>query len=344
MSNISQFAGKVYPDRSFSIGRVPREKKKTAEKAYDREYTQQFDSVTKIHRSYRGAEIEQIEWLDGTVAVSKFNKSPKSSQKRGKYGGSGITRFGRRVVKNGAILLERKYGIGRLGFVTATIPNFDSKTIKIISVNWAEVVRRFFQKIKRHLEKKGQPLEIVCCSEIQEKRFKKYGDIAPHLHFLYVCKQRAHEKKFNILAGILKAYWRDSITQVIQKFGGCVDKSVSFNVSVNAQVIKKSAASYLAKYMSKGGKILEELHEKGLTDHLPSQWWTASKLMKKMFKESIIRLDNNTCNFIFYNLGDCLADGWLTWCNMVEIEINNEYRIVGCVGVFSEEHYYYLQS
>jgi hypothetical protein len=168
--------------------------------------------------------------------------------------------------------------------------------------------------------------------------------MAPHLHFIYVCKTRAHEKKFNILAGTLRRYWKESMTQVIEKFAGDVDKTVDFNSSIDATVIKKSAASYLGKYMSKGGKIIKELQEKGLTEHLPSQWWTASTLMKKMFKESIIRLDGSTCNFIFYNLGDCLADGWLTWCSFVEIPVNNEYRIVGCVGVFSEEHYYLLQS
>lgn len=319
MTNLSQFTGKVYPDRSFSIGRIPREKKKTAEKVYDRDYTQQFDSVTKINKSYRGVEIEHIEWLDGVAHSRKFNKSPKLSQKRGKYGGNGITGFGRRVVKNGAILLERKYGVGRLGFVTATIPNFDSETIRMVSTNWALVVKRFFQKIKRHLEKKVQPLEIVCCSEIQEKRFRKYGDVAPHLHFIYVCKTRAHEKKFSIIAHTLRRYWRESMSQVIELKGGKVNTQVSFNSSINAQVIKKSAANYLGKYMSKGGKIIEELQEKGLADHLPSQWWTASKLMKKMFRESIIKLDNNACNFIFYNLGDCLADGWLDWCSFVEI-------------------------
>lgn len=345
MLSISQFTGKVYPDRSFSIGRIPREKKKTAERAYDRDYTQQFDSYCELHKTYRGLEINEISWLDGRIRDrAGFNKSPKSSQRSKKYGLKGLTPYGRRVVKNSAILLEKKYGISKLAFVTCTIPSYDSETIKIISKHWNEVVRRFFQKMKRNLEKRGLPLEIICCTEIQPKRFKKYGDICPHLHFVYVSRQNLGQRISNVTIAILTRYWKQSMTQVVEKFGTKEALEVSFKSAVDAKPIRKSVAAYLSKYMSKGGKTLEKLQEKGLTDHLPGQWWTASNLMKKMFRESIIRLDNNTCNFIFYNLGDCLADGWLTWCNMVEIEINNEYRTVGCVGVFSEEHYYYLRS
>lgn len=342
-STIAQFTGKVYPDKSFSIGRIPRKQKGISEKRYDRDYTDQFDSFIEIKKSYKGVEVSTYEWLDGRAHAPRFNKSPESSQKTKTYGSHGITRYGRRVVKNAAVLLEKKYGIGRLGFVTCTIPSFGSEEIKIVSRNWGEVTRRFFQKVKRHQDKMGQPSEIICCTEIQEKRYRKFGDIAPHLHFLYVCKQRAHVKKFNIVASLLKRYWQESMTQVIQKVQGSFDSSVSFSGSVDAQVITKSAAAYLGKYMSKGGAILEELKEKGLEEHLPSQWWTASSLMKKMFKESIIKLDNNACSFIFYNLGDHLAEGIVTWCSFVDIEINDEYRTVGCVGVFSEEYYILLQ-
>ena len=132
--------------------------------------------------------------------------------------------------------------------------------------------------------------------------------------------------------------------QVIVKFGGTIDSDVNFNCSINAQVIRKSASSYIAKYMSKGGEIIGEIKEKGLEASLPSQWWTASKIMKKMFQESIIRLDNETAKAIFFGLGDCLAEGWLTWCNYVTITIKDRDVNIGCVGVFSEEHYYLLQN
>lgn len=385
MISIPQFTGKVYPDKSFSIGIVPRKKKKIADKSYDREYTQQFDSFTEIHKSYKGLEFEKVEWLDGRVKPNtneisteyevyrrsvvdcptgrlyqtclmsdinipfldnwieldaRFNKSSESSQSSKNYGLNGITRFGRRMVKNGAVLLEKKYGIGRLGFITATIPTFDQVTIGVIASNWSEVTRRFFQKLKRHLERLNLPLEIVCCTEIQEKRFRRDGVVAPHLHFIYVCKQQTHEKKFNILACLLRRYWRDSVMQVVKKECGLPNQHVSFSASIDAQVIRKSAAAYLGKYISKGGEILQELIEKGFEEHFPKQWWTASKVMKAMIKDSIIRLDSDCCNFMFYNLGNCIADGWLSWCNFVDVETKpGEYMTVGCVGVFSEEYY-----
>ena len=344
MNSIPQFSGKVYADRSFSIGIIPRKSKSKADTSYDREYEQQFDSAIKITKKYGRTQVEKLTWLDGTYATRKFIRSSELSQERKKYGKNGITRYGKRVVKNSAILLERKYGIKRLGFVTATIPNLDASAIDVVCKNWALVIKKFFQKLKRHLEKLSQPMELICCTEIQEKRYKKYGVIAPHLHFIYVCKSRAHTKKFNILANILRRYWEDSIRQVLEKSGIKISSNVSFKASINAQVIKKSAAGYIAKYMSKGGEIIDELEEKGLSDQLPSQWWTASKSMKKMFQESIIKLDHGTAKAIFYGLGDCLAEGWLTWCNYISITIGDRDVNVGCVGVFSEEHYYLLQS
>ena len=93
MNSIPQFSGKVYPDRSFSIGVVPRKTKSKADTLYDREYTQQFDSVTTIVKNYKGAQVDELIWLDGTQAVRKFIKSPELSQEKKKYGVNGITAY-----------------------------------------------------------------------------------------------------------------------------------------------------------------------------------------------------------------------------------------------------------
>ena len=37
-------------------------------------------------------------------------------------------------------------------------------------------------------------MELICCTEIQEKRYKKYGVIAPHLH-LYMFAKAGHTQK-----------------------------------------------------------------------------------------------------------------------------------------------------
>lgn len=340
--NLPQLKGKVYPDMSFSIGVVPRERKKTEDRQYDRDWSEQWDSYTTWYKSRGELVTEEVSWLDGRVRSGRFNKSSKSSQKRGTYGQQGISRFGKKMVKNGAILLERKYGIKRLGFVTCTLPNYSRKSIHILARSWSEITRRFFQKVKRHQRKMGCPEEIISSTEIQPKRYRKYGIVAPHLHFVYICKNRSHEKKFLIAASLFRRMWQESVSQVLMLHNSSCSEKPDFNASVDCQVVKKSVAAYLGKYISKGGEIIAKIHEDGMQAFLPKQWWTADKTMKKMINDAIIVLDSATCKDLFYRLADYLEDGILTWCNYISVEINGEDRTVGCVGVFSEEHYYLL--
>lgn len=344
LTRLQLFTGKVYPDRSFSVGRTPTPKKLSKDTEYDKNYEDQFDSYVDVEVRGKKRIIRSDKWFSGIDSYDRFIKSPELSQNPKRYGSKGITRFGRRIVKNSAILLERKYGIKRLGFVTCTLPNYSRRVLHCLSSRWGEITRRFFQKLKRLQEKLKVPTDMIATTEIQEKRYRKTGCIVPHIHFIYVCKTRSHERKFVVLASIFRRYWQESVEQVIQMFDGGVTEKLSFKASVDCQVIKKSAAAYLGKYMSKGGEIIAEIEEEGLSCFLPKQWWSASSVTKKMYKESIITLDTHTCSFLMYNLGDCLADGWLTWCNYVDVEINGEIRIMGCVGVFSEEHYYLLQD
>ena len=342
--SIAQFKGKVYPDYSFSIGKVPNLKKLQKDREYDVDYSKQYDEYTEVVERGRKRYVVHDKWFSRFDDYGRFIKSSELSQKNKRYGKHGITRLGRRMVKNGAVLLERKYKISRLGFATATLPNYSRRILHILSRDWHEVTRRFFQKVKRFQEKMGCPTEMVSCTEIQPKRFRKTGVVAPHIHYIYICKTKSHSKKFTIIASLFRRYWKESVEQVIALHDGYVSEKADFNASIDCQIIKKSAAAYLGKYMSKGGEILEEIDEKGLTAFLPKQWWTATAGMKKMVKNAIITLDNETCKAIMYQLGDFLADGILTWCNYVDIMINGEERIVGCVGTFSEEHYYLLRE
>lgn len=344
LSSVKQLSGKVYPDRSFSIGVVPRKQKLASDREYDKEYEEQYDSFITERRMFGQRELEEHRFLRGGVTPRRFIKSPKSSQKRGRYGTKGISRNGKRIVKNCCVLLERKYSRRCLGFVTATIPTFTRKINHYLAMCWSEIVRRFFQKIKRKLEKRGYPVHLISCTEIQEKRFKKTGVVYPHLHFVYVCKERQFQKGFSISASEFRQFWQETIEQMLDKIPDIIPEKVDYKASIDAQVIKKSAAAYLGKYMSKGGKILEEIDEKGLACFLPKQWWTATSEMKKWLKDEIIILDSETSKSLMYQLGDWLAEGVLTWCNYISIEINGEDRIVGCVGVFSEEHYYLLRQ
>lgn len=339
MNIIRQLSGKVYPDHTFSIGSVPQPKIAQSEREYDRDYKSQFDSYSIAEYNHLGYEVKTETWCDGMAILNRFIKSPKSSHRPKRYGQQGITKNGKRVVKNCAVIMEKDYGVKRLGFVTCTMPSFDSYSISVVSANWGEVIRQFLQRVRRRLVKVGVPDDIIAVTEIQERRYQIYGDVCPHLHFLYVCRKRPHDKQFVISANELRLWWSDSINNVLSANQCSKFHYSEFASSIDCQVVKKSASSYLGKYMSKGGEIVADIIADGKGDQLPRQWWTATMALKKRYKSAIITLDQAFCSFVFYNLGDCLADDWFTWVSYVDVLIGDEYRTVGCVGILTDKTY-----
>lgn len=330
---------KVYPDCSLTLGIVPRKKARCQDEQYER-----------LQRAQPETDYGALaDWYEGTNTIegktcnlrerALFIKGPKSSrEKRGSYGKHGITRFGKRVVKNGALLLERKYGKKRLGFVTCTLPRFSEKIQRAINGRWSEIIRRFYQKLTRQLQKIGKPCIYVSVTEIQEKRFKKYGVPCPHLHFIYLCRDSPNSRYWLYICQIHRA-WNESILEVIALCGLTDSRETEESYgSVHAACIRKSASAYIGKYMSKGCKVIASMQEKGW-EEFPKQWWTASALVKKMFKDSIIILDQATASAIFYGLEHYLHEGMIEWARYIEILIKGEYRTVGLIATISKRMY-----
>ena len=333
--SIAQLRGTVYPDKSFTVGRVPSPKKRVDDKRYDRAYSQQteWDANSKI------------DWLTEAVTVGGEFRSitespllvecPKSSQKtRGNYGEYGITNFGKRFLKNACIVLQQRYGKRRLGFATATLPDMDRDTCDAINGNLAEITRRFYQKLKRICEKRGSQFIYVGCVEIQEKRFRNYNIPAPHLHFVYVAKNSVRSRYIFTTKDAYTA-WNESVNQVLVKLGRePIMGYGGHKGSVKLESIRSSASAYIGKYVSKGSKVVEEMKEKGFSK-FPKQWWTGCMYAKKLFKESIVALDAEDCKLLFYGLERCLHIGIVTWGRFVEIEYEGEYYKVGSHGTLS---------
>lgn len=335
----SLLTGKIYPDRQFSIGFCPKKKKRAEDKRYDRDFASQSDV------DYSSL----ADWYEGTNNVGGsfrslseaplFIKGTKSSRaKRGSYGKHGITRYGRRFVKNSALLLERKYGRKRLGFVTCTLPSFPEPIHHRLNGSWGELVRRFYQKLKRQLEKISQPFIYTGVTEIQEKRFASSGIPVPHLHFVYLCRGAKSGKYWLYICQIHRA-WNEAIRETISLVGYPFTMSSLLGWgSVHAKTVQKSASAYLGKYMSKGAKVLKDMQEAGWTE-FPRQWWNACMQCKKMFNDSIIRMDAMTCSSFFYQLECYLDEGSIVWASFVDVCIGGEERTMGLVGELSHEAY-----
>lgn len=345
MTIITDFTGVYYPDMSFSIGRQPREKKRQADKEYDRTYFDQIDSYTEFERHYEGNKYTTVSFLDGRVSADcKFISSQKSSHTPRRYGQKGISAHGKKMIRSGAALLEKIYGRELLAMVTLSLPNFSDGNLKILSQNWNEVQRIFFQRFVRHLKRRNAPTEVVICTEIQEKRYRKYGQIAPHFHFIYVCRETKYDKNRYIHVNEMRQWWNDALISVLRKKGGNCYEQYEEKASVNANVIRKSAVGYIGKYMSKGGAIVREINENGRGDELPRQWWSATATMKALIESEKKHLDQEICEFIFDNLNDCMDAGLIVWGKYVQIVWNDKIINVGCVGKITEEQMNLLRN
>lgn len=338
MKNIAHYTGKIYPDKTFSIGYVAKKKKGVQEVEYDRDYEQQFDSYSYTEKKYGRTERKEHKFFDRPFTPDRFINSSKSSQKRKSYGSKGITSYGRKAVSNIALLLQKKYGQKRLGFCTATIPNLGKAGLQVVIRKWGEVVRRYFQELHRVCSRKNIRFLFVSCTEIQEKRFVSSGLPYPHLHYIYVCKERG-SKKFTISASEMRNIWKRVVARVLA--GELPERSwseINYGASIDAQIVKKSASAYIGKYMSKGCKVVEAMQEAGFVD-FPGQWWSASMQCKKMFKNSIIRMDAETANHIFFELAEYLAEGLITWCSYTWVSHEGEEKCFGCSGRMSKKMY-----
>lgn len=330
--NVAQLSGKVYPDRTISIGRVVAKKKRLEDAIYDNDWDD-YNHVVKTVKWKYGRKKACLEiHTNPNVDLTKFINPEQSSQKQKRvYGKHGISKFGKKFVRNAALVFQKKVGKGRLGFGTATVPHLQPHEHDVLRKYWHDVVRKFYQKMRRHYKKNAEVFDYISVTEIQEKRLHRTGVPVPHLHFVYNCSASKYGK-FSISADIVRKYWREVVNQVLAKRceGFVFLTPDEFRASINLQRVKKSCANYLSKYLSKGGKCMDALIEKGV-DVGVRQWWTASMQVKADFKEAVIRIAPDLCHQLFYNCGDFVEEGAITWLTYIYAEIKGGKDL--CVGL-----------
>lgn len=196
---------------------------------------------------------------------------------RSRRGLKGITRHAARMTRNAAFLLEQKYPRSRLGFYTFTLPRIDETSDYAAAREWAEIVRIFLQSVTRLLAAAKLSTSYVGCTEIQEGRYARYGGLPLHLHLVVVGKTRVGGP-WAIHSNQWRALWRSAVIARCPEF-----IEASFQASVDTEVIKRSAAGYLGKYMSKGVEALRAilLEDPGLAEFMPHSWSHCSLKLKR---------------------------------------------------------------
>lgn len=209
------------------------------------------------------------------LGLSKVAKNHKPRKPRGR---KGMTRYGKRLIVNSCILLERKYGRKHLSFLTLTLPpqceEGNSKT-------YQESKRQMLQWLSRRLGSQGLPTQIIGCTELQGTRYANSGAFALHEHWVFV--GRKPYSSWGLSPSEIQSQWL-SILRNVYRVSIPLESSTA---AASIEAVRTSAGAYLGKYMSKSEAVVEVAIENGDVDKLPSSWVSKTQSMLKMFQSSI---------------------------------------------------------
>jgi len=289
--------GYMSPSGRISVGALPKPKELKADREYEQdrpvhEYHHRchWDAWQGIIREERIIEIKP-------PALGSSSAPNHHKQSRGRYGLKGITRNGRNKIYEGAKLLQRRYP-RRLGFYTLTCPYVDGSRIYEFNRNISEISRRWFQELRRMYDRKNCLFSYVSCIEIQSDRYEESGIPVLHIHYVAPCYQPG-TWEWILSATELRYLWMRVCAQVV---GGEVDTSAS----IDAQVVKRSASGYLAKYMAKG-YICNEWLSQICPSQLAKQWWSMSANVKSAIKKLTVQISEPLAEWWFG--GNNFAEG-----------------------------------
>lgn len=273
-----------------------------------------------------------------SMPVKSHTNPPKSPETRERKG-QAFTSYGRRMVRNGAWWLQHQFGIKQLSFLTCTLPDEVLESMDAAadpSGLWAEIIRQFEQWLKRRLRAAGLCDYIVGVTEVQEKRWFTSQKVGLHLHWVF--QGRSGDK----------TPWSVSKEEFANAWNRIVSNVVSVNFesksATRVERVKKSVENYLSKYMSKGGKIIEEIVEAGKRSLLPSSWWNVSNNLRRLIKSMIVKLSDEAKNCLYDTREALRKQGIIQWDYLHEIEQIQAHgeviRIpVAYIGKFSKPEY-----
>ena len=252
----------------------------------------------RVHGAVDLANYEGVPLGSSDVANSHTDAETRSSR-----GTHGLTSHGAKMVRNGAWLLQTRFGLRCCSFLTCTLPELSPGQYEDVMAAWPEILRVFNQRLGRWLDDRGLSPMTIYCVEIQTKRWEKSGVAYPHIHALF--QGRKQRESWGISTKEFQSLWRDS---VVGQVPSCAE--LSWDSSTNVQSPNKSLEGYLAKYLSKGSKDKRLAEESGMNPPAIRSWWGGTGGIKKAIKKLIIRDTNFLADHVMY-LIDAGAPGIL---------------------------------
>lgn len=258
-----------------------------------------------------------------TLGSSNVPNSHKPVKPRGR---KGLTRYNKRFVVNSVTLLERKYEKKCLSFLTLTLP---AECASRAPELYAECKRQMSQWLQRRLVRCGLPDLLIGCTEVQSGRLASKGQFALHEHWIFV--GRGRHKTWSLRPSEVQEVWL-RILDNVYKLAGSIDKR---GAATRIESIKKSAAAYLGKYVSKGEKCVQQLIQDGYEEFLPSSWVTKTASMLAMFRASIVNIEGELAQTLMDTLqSNCSI--FCRWSRNLRIPIASGVEIwLGFIGYLS---------
>lgn len=201
-------------------------------------------------------------------------------RKSRKYGLKGITRFGSKMVRSGAYILQRDYGRRDLTFLTITVPALSRDERVAIAQRWGELMRQTIQYLSRQLRRSGQQELIVSVTELQSARLHRYGQAYLHAHLVFPARVKG-SRSWAVPVGDFRTWWKSAIERVI-------GRELDLLPRVEAKTIRKSAEGYLGKYMTKGSESMQGIVDDLGEDSVPGQQWNMSGPLRQKVKSETV--------------------------------------------------------
>lgn len=215
--------------------------------------------------------------------VHQSVESSSFSQKPSRKKLESMTSSMARNIRNGVFLLEQKYGKDLMSFLTLTIPDLTTEELGIVSARWDYMTDEILKEMRKMLDKKGIEFQYVYCTEIQSKRLQKRKEYAPHLHIVFRGRI-AKKTSWAISPKQIRKAWARIISRVVGH------REFRIDALENLQRIQKSAARYLAKYMSKGRCCIPKDGTGQHIQHLKTQWGGMARSVSRLIRKCSIKL------------------------------------------------------
>lgn len=253
---------------------------------------------------------------------------------RARRGLNGISSYGKKLVRNACLRLDREAS-GDLSFLTLTLPNISQVEAVTLSRNWAEIIRKFNQWLKRALVRSGCTGESVGVTEIQASRFATSGVFALHYHCCFVGRA-----KRNGCWALVPTDIREAWKAILLKYLSYTQEHYDWRSVENIQRVKKSVSAYLGKYISKGlgGDSNDSSSVTGsISDMYPSSWYSCSNSLRTRVLASRVTLSSKSANQLLDICSQGEWDEWFHWVRPICLFSEDGFLVAGWAGQLTFE-------